>query len=134
MKYRNELIDYLSKKTGLPIYDEVETTIEENLSKKIRQKLWVKIDGHEYGIHRAQRKGGINVLEVGICMPNTPFAFKDIPIDYQVDKMYYKKYRSIDDFKLPYTVSHSSYKYCEGGGWYSMVDVINIDGLQFANV
>lgn len=133
MKFRKDLIEYLSKKTGIPVYDEIEITLEDNLNSEYRKKLWVKIDGHEYGVHRGQRKGGVFVFVVDSFKQGTPFAFKDIPIDYPVDKMYYKLYKSLEDFNIPLKTINSKYRNCEGNGWYSMVDIIEVDGLQFAN-
>lgn len=134
MKFKKDLFNSLSFISGLPIYDEIDITFEENYNRTHRVSIWVRIDNFEYNVHLEQRKGGIKVMKPIIFMPNSPFAFKDIPIVHPIDKMFYKKYRTIDDFNVPYTIKKNAYKYDEGGGWYSKQDVYIINGEEFVNI
>ena len=130
MKYRTELFETLSRLSGLPEYDEIDITLEENYSRTYRVSIWVRIDGFNYQVHKNNIKGGIEVMKINISQANAPIQ-EYIPIDHPIDKMFYKKYRTIDEFNVPYTIKKSAYKYDEGGGWYSMQDVYTVAGQQF---
>ena len=134
MQSKKDLINYLSKKTGLPVYDEIEITFEDNYKRTYRKQIWVKINGYEYQVHKNQIKGGVFVMRVNSCSSESPFCFQDIPIDYPIDKMFYKDYRDLEDFYININTKRSSYKNCESNGYYSMVDVYYVDGLEFANI
>lgn len=134
MKRKTELFEYLSKRSGLPIYEEIEITIEEFSRLKYRPNLWAKKDEYEYSISRKHIKGGELVFVTNLCKFSDPLAFKELPLDFPFDKIFYKEYRSIDDFKIPYTISKRHYKECEGGGWYSNQPIIVVDNLEFINI
>lgn len=132
MKHTKDLLQYLSSKSGLPLYDEIRTTVEENLAKIIRQRLFFRIQGYEYRAHLAAIKGGTKVLRPISWNMDSPFAGKDIPITTPIDKIFYKKYRGIEDFGVEYKTLNERYKHDEGNGWYSYATVIMIDDIKFA--
>jgi len=131
MNSYSELLEYLSEKTGIPVYDEIDITLDEYNSMELRPPLWIKVDGYEYQVSRKPIKGGTYVFKLNLFKQDSPLAFKEIPLDYPLDKMFYKIYRTHEDFNIPIKIIKNTYKDSEGGGWYSMKDIYEIDGKQF---
>lgn len=130
----NHLLRYLSEKTSIPLYDEIDITFEENYARKYRESVWVRVKGFDYQVHIQHRKGGIKVMSINISPINGPIRGNELPLDYPIEKMFYKKHRGLKDFGIEVKVQKSAYKHCEGGGWTSMVDILEVDGHQFINL
>lgn len=133
MEGRQALFDYLSELSGLPLYEEVETTYEEN--KQIKEKLYVEYKGFEVGIRKEFRKGAKEVFVAWLYPSDKTKEMEgfEFPVTHKFDRMYYKVYRVAKDFSIPIRKTNLSYKYDEGNGWYSERDVFEVNGRKFAN-
>ena len=66
MKSYENLLNYLSEKTGTPTYDEIEITLEEYSKLKYRPSLYIKVDDYEYQVSRRPIKGGTYVFKLNM--------------------------------------------------------------------
>lgn len=130
MNYTHIYLNYLDYLYTMKI----NITLEERDKLHFKPIIWVKINNEELQVSYALRKGAVKVLHVRGCAIESKYRGCDFPLNYKFDKMFYKKYRTITDFNIPFTIKPNSYRYCEGGGWHSMQDVYVVNNKEFVNL
>jgi hypothetical protein len=131
MKSYSELLQYLSEKTGISQYEK----LPYNVNERRTYHVYGIYDGVEVGLGGTTLKGGIKAFKI----TTTPkdhhhLALKTFPIhDNDLEEVYQKRLRTLDEYGVPIEIKKSAYKYCEGGGWSSMRDVYIVDGKEFVD-
>lgn len=120
----DKLWDYLSNKTG------ISTTYKKYYKKPPKHAFYAKIDGIEYELRRNHIKGQADWV---FMSPNL-FDKVQFNKDIVFDEIYNNVRRPLKDFNVNIVIKKNAYKNCQGGGWYCMEDIYEIDGFQFANM
>lgn len=120
----DRLAEVLAEETGIDLFEKV-------LGKVVGWNSYWILNGKEVGpLFKTTRPGGVKVYTNK--PPHVKKSDNDIeyPVDTVFDEVYYirrKNFTEFGDF-TPVGVT----KECEGGGWYSMVDVFEYKGVYYS--
>lgn len=130
-----DLKEYLAQKEGKPLYHEIELKdlyVYKNIKGLKLSCIYVLFEGETYKVSGSQTvKGGIT--ELSLFDPNGNRKRKTVPDTTKFERIYYKRYLSLDDFQTPLEYC-GKYHYSEGGGWYSKRQIYGVDGKYYADL
>lgn len=88
--------------------------------------LYVVYKGTTYSIIGGHNiKGGNFVIDTA--------SGKTFSYNIKFEQIYYKKPRTLKDFNRN-VKKCGKHKYCEGGGWYSMRQIYELDGVKYCDM
>jgi hypothetical protein len=112
----------LSMDTGISRFEEVEVSIED-----VKGSFYVRDKDQDYYVSKSMAKGGVPCLRT-IAPPHTQEV---LLIDRPWDKVFKSRERSVEEFGVDITIEKNAYKQCEGGGWYTIVDIYNYNSNKY---
>lgn len=121
----HSMLNYLSQITGISRTKEVEIP---NIAavKKFNYSTHFILNGSELGsLQPITKKGGVKVLTT------KPMSTLELPIDQVFDRIYIIEDRKPPEFGITPNKA-GNYKDSLGGGWYSTVSLLEINGHYFA--
>ena len=132
MKTHYELLKYLSEKTGLDIYEKLPYTPGDPFNYPVHGVY----KGAEMRFGATTLKGGIRAFTV-IAFPIDRWDLHGLTFpmdDNDLEAVYMKRRRVHTEFGVEVKNTGKKHKWDEGGGWYSMQDIYEIDNEQFVLV
>jgi len=117
------LLKYLSEITGKPLMRKVNYKSHEEAGYGAGVKYI--LNGEELPqLTKIYRKGGV------LMLTDMPSKKMDIPIDTKFDEIYKMVYNPAETFGVELKKG-GKYKECEGGGWYSVKQLYEVNGKYF---
>lgn len=127
------MILYLAELTGESAYNIVEKQYNpQRIAEYYKYDFY--LDGKNLGLLvRIKIKGDITILTHNISYAPDYLPCGQYPMDTKFDKVVRTTLRPHTDFDYPVKML-KPYKYCKGGGWYSMVDHFEVNDRTFIKI